>query len=121
MFRMLSRLLAAPILFLALSGCTDGNSDGITVSDSTVIIDVRTAEEFATGHLDGARLLDLTSGEFAATLPELAPDVEYLVYCRSGNRSAQAVTLMEDAGFSDVTNLGSVEQASSATGIPIVT
>ena len=47
-------------------------------------------------------------------------DAEYLVYCRSGNRAGQTTDLMEEAGFSDVTNLGSLEEASEATGISIV-
>ncbi len=118
MFRRISILLATPLLVLALAGCSE--SSDVTVSEDTVIVDVRTPEEYASGHLEGAQLLDLNSGEFAAALPQLSPDAEYLVYCRSGNRSAQAMKLMEDAGFTDVTNLGSVEEAAEATEIPIV-
>ena len=54
------------------------------------------------------------------TAAPLDPDAEYLVYCRSGNRSGQAIALMEQAGFSNLTNLGSLEQAASTTGIQIV-
>lgn len=90
------------------------------VTDETVIIDVRTAAEYAEGHLAGAVKLDLNGGEFAAALPELDPSAEYVVYCRSGNRSGQAVALMEGAGFTQVTNLGSLEEAAAATGIDIV-
>lgn len=120
MFRTISVFLGAPILLLSLSGCSDPADSTVAVTEATIVLDVRTAEEYATGHLEGARLLDLTSGEFAAELPQLAPDSEYLVYCRSGNRSGQAVAMMKDAGFTDVTNLGSVEEAAEATGVPIV-
>ncbi|MFC7766956.1 rhodanese-like domain-containing protein [Leucobacter soli] len=72
------------------------------------------------GHLDGAEQLDFNGGEVAAAIPGLDPDAEYLVYCRSGNRSGQAIALMEQAGFSKLTNLGSLEQAAAATGIEIV-
>lgn len=118
MFRRISLLLAMPLMILAVAGCA-GPPD-VSVGEGAVLIDVRTPEEYAMGHLEGAQLLDLNGGEFAAALPQLSPDAEYLLYCRSGNRSAQAMKMMEDAGFTDVTNLGSVEEAAGATGIPIV-
>lgn len=118
MFRKISIILGTPLLVLALAGCSEPSD--VSVSEDTVILDVRTPEEYATGHLDGAELLDFNSGEFEAALPELSPDAEYLVYCRSGSRSAQAIKLMKDAGFTDLTNLGSVEEAAEATEIPIV-
>lgn len=118
MFRRISILLATPLLVLALAGCSE--QADLSVGEGAVIIDVRTPEEYAMGHLEGAQLLDLTGGEFAAALPQLSPDTEYLLYCRSGNRSGQAKKMMEDAGFTDVTNLGSVEEAAEATEIPIV-
>lgn len=120
MLRTISVLLGVIVLPLSLSGCTEGTAADVPVSDSAIVIDVRTPEEYAEGHLEGARLLDLTSGEFAAALPELSPDAEYLVYCRSGNRSGKAVAMMKDAGFADATNLGSVDEAAEATGIAIV-
>lgn len=117
-----SILTAIGTLALAatLAACASSPATPVAVSDDTRIIDVRTPAEFAEGHLDGAELLDLSGGEFAAALPSLDPDDEYLVYCRSGNRSAQAVQLMVDAGFSDVTDLGSLGDAAGATGIAIV-
>lgn len=118
MLRKISILLAAPLLVFALAGCSE--SSDVSVDGNTLILDVRTPEEFSAGHLDGAQLLDFNSGEFEAALPQLSPDSEYLVYCRSGNRSAQAIKLMEDAGFTDLTNLGSLEEAAEATEIPIV-
>jgi len=92
----------------------------VVVTAETVIVDVRTPDEYADGHLEGAELLDLTGGDFAAALPSLDPNAEYVVYCRSGNRSGQAVAMMEDAGFTNVTNLGSLSEAADATGITVV-
>ncbi len=91
-----------------------------TVGPETVLLDVRTAAEYAEGHLEGAKQLDFNGGEVAAAIPSLDPDAEYLVYCRSGNRSGQAIALMQQAGFTNLTNLGSVEQAAEATGLPII-
>ena len=84
------------------------------------MIDVRTPEEFAEGHLDGAVNLDVQSGRFDAELAALDPEGEYFVYCRSGNRSAAAAATMAEAGFTDVTDLGGLQDAADATGIEIV-
>lgn len=91
----------------------------VAVTEQTIIIDVRTPAEYADGHLEGAELLGLNGGQFSAALPTLDPDAQYVVYCRSGNRSAQAVQLMKDAGFTNVTDLGSLDQAASVIGVPI--
>lgn len=88
--------------------------------DRSIILDVRTPEEFAAGHLDGAVLVDIKDPSFDEKLTALDPAVPYVVYCRSGNRSAQAVERMKAAGFTDLTDLGSLENASSKTGIAIV-
>ncbi len=120
MLRFVVALLAALGLGLGLVACGGSPTEEETMSADVIIIDVRTPEEYASGHLDGARLLDLNGGQFAAELPNLDPDAEYAVYCRSGNRSGQAVAMMTEAGFSQVTNLGSLEQAAESTGIAIV-
>ena len=104
---------------LFVTGCSS-STDTVTISDSTVIIDVRSPEEFAQGHLEGAELIDFNAGDLEAALTELDPDAEYVVYCRSGNRSSQAVAMMEDAGFTNVSDLGSLESAAKATGVEIV-
>lgn len=116
-----SILSAALLLSLAACSATPSTVGGgnVEVGDETILIDVRTAEEYATGHLEGARLLDFTGGDLADAIPSLDPEAEYLVYCRSGNRAGQAIALMEQAGFTNLTNLGSVENAAQLTGLPI--
>lgn len=121
MRRMILAGLAALAIALTVTACSTGPAEGsIEVAADTVVLDVRTAGEHAGGHLDGARLLDFNAGEVAEAIPTLDPEAEYLVYCRSGNRAGQAIKLMEQAGFTNVTNLGSLEQAAAATGIEIV-
>ena len=73
-------------------------------------LDVRTAGEFDAGRLPEAQLLDFYRDDFADRLAELDRDARYLLYCRSGNRSAETRSLMEDLGFADVRN---IEGASS--------
>jgi rhodanese-related sulfurtransferase len=102
----------------ALSACT--SSEPVELGANAVIIDVRTPEEYATGHLDGAVNIDVQSPDFGTIISQLPTDGEYFVYCRSGNRSGQAIAQMEASGFTDLTNGGSVAEASSMTGIPVV-
>lgn len=113
--------LSAVAVALTLSACTTGPAaSSVEVAADTIVLDVRTADEYAGGHLEGAELLDFNAGEVAAAIPTLDPEAEYVVYCRSGNRAGQAIKLMEQAGFTNVTNLGSLEQAAAATGIEVV-
>lgn len=83
-----------------------GASDFIAkISESgVVIVDVRTPEEFAAGHLQGAVNLDVSASTFDSQIAALDKDVAYAVYCRSGNRSTIAVGKMSDAGFTNLFN-----------------
>lgn len=119
--------LAVAVFVLSLTACASPADDSaaageptVDISNDAVLFDVRTPEEFADGHLEGAELLDFNGGEFAVALPNLDPEAEYFVYCRSGNRSGQAMAMMQQAGIDNVTNLGSREEAAAATGIAIV-
>ena len=60
------------------------------LEQDAVVIDVRTPEEYDAGHIEGAQLLDIQSADFADGMAELDADQTYVVYCRSGNRSAAA-------------------------------
>ena len=72
-----------------------------------VLLDVRTTEEYAAGHLPGSRNLPLhlldTPG---IDLP--AADTPIFVYCRSGARSGQATSRMKAHGFTNVENIGGI-------------
>lgn len=120
MKKFLATLALALGASLALAGCA--TAEPVDLSEDTVIIDVRTPAEFALGHLDGAVNIDVQSPDFAAQIMELDLSGEYFVYCRSGNRSGQAIAQMTQMGFdgNNLTNGGSVDQASKASGIDIV-
>lgn len=66
------------------------------------IIDVREADEFASGHLPGA--INLPLSDFLERYGELDKDKSYHIICRSGARSAQACAFLEEEGY-DVTNV----------------
>lgn len=66
------------------------------------VLDVRTKAEVEAGHLPNAKNLDFKSEEFSASINTLAKDKPYLIYCRSGVRSAKAAELMKSMGFTTV-------------------
>ena len=85
-----------------------------------ITLDVRTPGEFAEGYIKGARLIDFQSGNFENEIASLDKNATYAVYCRSGNRSGQAVKIKHDAGFHNVYNLdGGVIDWTNA-GLPLV-
>ena len=90
------------------------------MDSTTVIIDVRTPEEFTDGHLENAINIDIYNPAFETEVAALDADRTYVVYCRSGQRSGNALAFMRSIGIENVTNLGGVLDASAQTGIPIV-
>ncbi len=84
------------------------------------IIDVRTPEEFASGHIAGAVNIPVQAADFAAQIGALDPAGEYAVYCRSGNRSQPAVEAMAAAGITNVYELESGTKGWAAEGQPLV-
>jgi len=89
--------------------------------DDLVVLDVRTPEEFAEGHLEGAVLVDFYDPDFAEQLAALDADVPYLVYCRSGNRSGQALGVMEQLGFTSAVDVDGGIVAWTDAGLPVTT
>lgn len=89
--------------------------------DGVTILDIRTPEEFAAGHLDGAMMIDFYAPDFAASLANLERGATYVLYCRSGNRSAQAADLMTQLSFTDVAEIDGGVLAWSAAGLPLAT
>ncbi len=98
---------------LFLTGCSSsGGATNMGASEfiakigepGVVIVDVRTPEEFAAGHLRGAVNLDVSSSSFDLQIAALDKNIAYAVYCRSGNRSTIAVGKMSDAGFTNLFN-----------------
>jgi rhodanese-related sulfurtransferase len=113
------RLVVPGLALIALAGCS-GDEAGTTIAapasiaatgttepvaagrlaaeaalaDQRTVIDVRTPEEYEAGHVDGAARIGLADLDFAAQIAKLDPAATYVVYCRTGNRSAQAAAEM---------------------------
>jgi phage shock protein E len=87
----------------------------------TVLLDVRTASEFAAGHIAGAVNLDVQSATFPQATAQLDPAKNYAIYCHSGNRSKVAMTAMSQAGFSHLYDLAGGIGAWQSAGGQVVT
>ncbi|PKR82131.1 hypothetical protein CW751_01985 [Brumimicrobium salinarum] len=75
------------------------------VSGEFIVLDVRTVEEYETGNIEGAKLLDYNGEHFKQALEDMPKDQKYLVYCAVGVRSKAAMNDMKDAGFKYVLEL----------------
>ena len=83
-----------------------------------IIIDVRTPDEYNTGHAKGAINIDYNSDSFEDRMAELDKTREYLVYCRSGNRSSGAIKVMEELGFTMIYHMNGGIIDWNAEGLP---
>ncbi len=135
MISVLSALLA--IGLVVVGGCAGTEAPAQIIEDVTpqeaftliqesqnnpefVILDVRTPEEFADGHIENAIIIDYYSETFRDDVNKLDKNKMYLIYCRSGNRSGSALNIMEELNFSEVYNMtGGIIQWNNE-GLPTV-
>ena len=80
----------------------DTISDLIESNKNLQILDVRTPEEFASGHIPHAINLNVGNPEFADQISSLEQDIPILVYCRSGVRAKSAASILTSNGFSQI-------------------
>ncbi len=90
-------------------------------SDRVQLVDVRTSEEFLSGHIKGATNIDIHSDNFISEIKKLDTSKPVLVYCLSGGRSSTAAADMEEAGFKAIYNLAGGILKWNAAGKPLVT
>lgn len=107
-------LAAAFLGMSALIGVSGCAAEPMNAADFAAVIDVRTPEEWAEGHLEGAVRMGIADSDFMAQLDTLDPAADYYIYCRSGNRAGQAIDIMRDKGFTgQLVNGGAVANASA--------
>ena len=130
--RLLTLIVLALLAVFAVAACDSGEAAGdpgaytvkaeeavqMIEDGERMIIDVRSPAEYAEAHIAGAVNMDVNGADFAASIEELDPETPYLVYCRSGNRSAQAATQMEQAGIKDIADAGGLADLARA-GAPV--
>ncbi len=127
---LLASIIAAALLLGACGGsaATDSMLELTSVGEvaeivesppaDLVVLDIRTPEEFASGHIAGAINVDYYAPDFEAQLRELDLTVPYVMYCNSGNRSSNALPLMDSIGFAEVYELDGGIQAWYSAGNP---
>ena len=102
------------VVFMLISSCTIGQTkndieldefEKKIASEKYLLVDVRTAEEFAEGHIEGALNIDYFSATFSDDISKVGFEIPVLLYCRSGNRSGKAMKIMKELGFKEVYNL----------------
>ena len=115
------RWVIATLVVLALGSAqaSDASADAArdtSVDELTLIVDVRTAEEFAAGHFPGA--INIPHEDIIQGIQEynVGKGQTVLLYCRSGNRSGQAESRLQSAGFSGAKNVGGLNALLAATG-----
>jgi rhodanese-related sulfurtransferase len=111
------------VLLVAVLACAAGG-DGAEItpdallarSEAPLVLDVRSAEEFASGHVPGAHHLPFD--QVATRLAELGPPREVVVYCERGPRAAKAAAVLAGAGF-QVLHLAGHMSGWRAAGLPV--
>ena len=112
---------------LGFIGCTAQNGSSIDSKEAyrlikadanIAILDVRTAKEFADGHVAGAVNIDVNQADFAQKIDQLDRSKTYIVYCRSGRRSRKAVGIMAAKGFKNLYNVSDGFVGWNKNGLP---
>lgn len=126
------RSFAGLLIALSLAACSpapdatvaDPSSDAlmarIDAGDAPLILDVRTAAEYAAGHIPGA--VNIPHTEIAARMAELGDsDREIVIHCKSGRRASIAGQQLAEAGYTRVVSLEGHMDGWEANGLPVVT
>ncbi len=92
----------------------------LAAKKNAILLDVRTREEYANGHLQNGTLMDITDANFAADLGKLDKSKPVFVYCAAGGRSSKAMKTMQAMGFKEVYNMVGGFSAWQASGLPSV-
>ena len=103
---------AAMVLLAAIiSGCRFKNNSEISIKNGGILIDVRSEEEFKEGYLPGA--VNIPHTAVASKISSVAPDksTPLYLYCRSGRRVGIAMEALKELGYTDMTNLGGLNDA----------
>lgn len=118
-FKFVIASIIAVFAFGSLTACS--SSESLDLTSVAAVIDVRTPEEVSAGYLEGALKFDFQGPNFASEVATLDKSKDYVIYCRSGNRAGGAIDFMKQNGFTGtLTNAGSLDEAASTTGLPVV-
>lgn len=94
-------------------------ADFITAHPKAVVIDVRTPDEFAEGHIAHAINVDYRAEDFRGQLDALDKNAHYVLHCKSGNRSGKSLEIMKELGFSRITHMDGGFDGWKAAGLDV--
>lgn len=118
-------------LALFLSGCGATNDEAnfahipasdfhdILVARESILLDIRTPQEFAAARIPGAVMIDFNSLSFRSRIEALEKDKIYLIYCRTGTRTQKSMRLYQQLGFATVLGLQGGIEAWARYGYPV--
>ena len=102
-------LVAGFFVYTRFIGKASASDVHALVANGATLLDVRSAAEFGSGHLDGAR--NIPVDDLPSRMAEVGPkDTPVVVYCRSGARSARAKSVLVAAGYTKVEDLGAMSR-----------
>lgn len=99
-------------IFKNLFGQKDNTELKEVLTDNSYLVDVRTPSEFASGSVKGA--VNIPLDKISGQLSKFKGKKNIVVFCRSGNRSSQAKSILEKNGFDNVVNGGTWQNVNSA-------
>lgn len=129
-------IATASLFMLLVTGCNQNIKDGVIMSETVSVekafeifeknknsadfgvLDVRTPAEISEGMIPGAQHIDITTSEFVEKAGVLDRNRTWLVYCRSGGRSARAVQVLQSIGFTKLYNMSGGFLLWQAAGYP---
>ena len=98
---------------------TPAEAEKLIAAKKVVVLDVRTPEEYAAGHIAGATNVNFNGKDFQAKLEKLDKDQTYLVHCAVGMRSAKACKKMDELQFRNLYDLQGGLNAWKKAGLPV--
>jgi rhodanese-related sulfurtransferase len=111
---------ADPVTAAAPKNVTIADAEKIIKADpKVVVIDVRTPEEYKTGHIAGAKNIDFNGDDFEKQIAALDKSKTYVVHCAAGGRSAQACKIIEQVKLPSVYHMNEGFKAWEKAGKPV--
>jgi len=110
------RIAILVLLVFSITSCLKTKTEGVMVlnpenfeqkieSSDVQLVDVRTPEEFAEGHIPNAINININGNDFESETSKLDKEKPVMVYCKMGGRSAKAASNLKEQGFKDISDL----------------
>ena len=110
------RIAILVLLVFSITSCLKTKTEGVMVlnpenfeqkieSSDVQLVDVRTPEEFAEGHIPNAINININGNDFVSETSKLDKNKPVMVYCKMGGRSAKAASSLKEHGFKDISDL----------------